>query len=279
MFNVEKMGVADFSFAVKLANTMNWNMTTYDFEFMANLEPQGCFVLFRNQERFGIATSISFGKVGWFGNLIVKEDIRRKGAGSQLITHAIDYLKNKGVKTIGLYAYPHLVSFYERLGFKPDIDFSVLQGKSFFIAPQRRAIEGKKRGVPEIIDFDYQYFGANRRKLLEPILLTKENLCYISTENNEISGYVAAKVCEKIAEVGPLICHPNRVDVAILLLKTILNKLNDFKVFMYIPRNERVLSNMLHEAGFIENFRVVRMFLGPAIAKKCIYSAESLERG
>ena len=273
------MDVVDFSFAIQLANTMNWNMTTEDFEFMVKLEPRGCFVLFHDQERFGIATSVSFGKIGWFGTLLVKEDARREGAGSLLISHAIDYLKSKGVETIGLYAYSHLAKFYASLGFEIDIEFLVLRGKASFPATQRMLRETKKEDVPEIIDFDGQCFGANRKKLLEPIFLNKENLFYISTENNEITGYVAAKVYDKMAEVGPLVCHGNRVDDAVLLLKTILSKLNGFEVFIYMPKKEGALLSMLHEVGFREYFRVVRMFLGPAIAKKCIYSAESLERG
>jgi GNAT superfamily N-acetyltransferase len=279
MFHVEKMEVDDFPFAVQLANTMNWNMTLEDFEFMVKLEPQGCFVLFHGQERLGIATSFSFGKAGWFGNLVVKEAIRKEGAGSLLIRHAIAYLKNKGVETIGLYAYPHLVKFYESFGFESDIDFLVLKGKAAFPATQGMLQAAKKRDVPELIDFDCQCFGANRKKLLEPILLNKGNLCYISTENSEITGYVAAKVYDKMAEVGPLICHANRVEVAVLLLETVLSRLNGLDVSMCIPKKENALLNMLHKAGLKEDFRVVRMFLGPAIAKNCIYTAESLERG
>ena len=80
----------------------------------------------------GIATCISFGKVGWFGNLIVKEEIRHKGAGSLLVKHAIDYLQGKGVETIGLYAYPNLKTSMETwvlkqmrnlLSFKPKRQF------------------------------------------------------------------------------------------------------------------------------------------------------------
>jgi GNAT superfamily N-acetyltransferase len=279
MFHVEKMKTEDFSFAVQLANTMNWNVAVEDFEFMVKLEPQGCFVLFHKQERFGIATTISFGKVGWLGNLVVKESARRAGAGSLLVRHAIDYLKNKGVETVGLYAYPHLVKFYESLGFESDIDFLVLQGKAGFPPTEGNARKVKRQDVPEVIDFDCQCLGANRKKLLEPILLNKDNLCYITTENSEITGYVAAKVQDKMVEVGPVICHKNRVEHALLLLKTVLSRLNGLEVFAYIPQKETELLNTLYQAGLKEAFRVVRMFLGTAISKNCIYTAESLERG
>jgi len=279
MFHVEKMKADDFSFAVQLANTMNWNMAVEDFEFTMKLEPQGSFALFHGSERLGICTSVSFGRVGWFGNLIVKEGYRREGAGSLLVRHVIDYLKNKGVETIGLYAYPHLISFYKRFGFELDIDFSVLQGKAGLLPTEGTVRKAKQQDVPEVIDFDSQCFGANRKKLLEPILLGTGNLCYISTENDGIVGYVAAKVYGTMAEVGPLVCHVNHAEAAVVLLKTILSRLNGLAVSMCIPKKEAALVNMLSKAGFREDFGVVRMFLGTAVAKNCIYMAESLERG
>ena len=279
MFHVEKMKADDFPFAVQLANTMNWNMAIEDFEFMMKLEPEGCFVLFHGSERLGICTSVSFGRVGWFGNFIVKEDVRGEGAGSLLIKNAIEYLKNKGAETIGLYAYPYLVKFYESFGFEANIDFLVLKGKAKFPAAKERLKAAKKRDVPALIDFDCKCFGANRKKLLEPILFNKRNLCYVSTENNEITGYVATKVYGKMAEVGPLICNANSVNAAVLLLKNILSRLSGLEVFIYIPKKEKTLLTVLCNAGFEEDFRVARMFLGPAVAKNCTYMAESLERG
>src|SRR3989337_3108392 len=100
MFYVARMRAEDFSFAVQLANSMDWNMSEEDFEFMLELEPDGCFVLFENGERLGLATSISYEKVGWFGNLIVNENYRKKGAGTFLAKHAMNYLENKGVETV-----------------------------------------------------------------------------------------------------------------------------------------------------------------------------------
>ncbi len=279
MFHVEKMEVADFPFAVQLANSMNWNMTIEDFEFMTKLEPNGCFVLFHNKERSGIVTSVSFGKAGWFGNLVVKEHFRSEGAGNLLTKHALRYLRITGVETIGIYAYKHLVNFYEKFGFESDIDFVVLKGKVKFSSKQTRLEEARKRDIPEIINFDRQWFGANRKKLLEAILLSSKNLCYISTENNKITGYVVAKVYGKTAEIGPLMCPPNHEEGAVILLANILHRLNGIEVFIYIPKKMAELLKMLTKAGFKENFRVVRMFLGSGVAQNCIYTAESLERG
>ena len=89
MFKVKPLTASDFGFAVELANTMDWNMAAEDFTFMASLEPDGSFLLVDDSKRVGIATCISYGKVGWFGNLIVDETSRRKGAGRMLVQHAL----------------------------------------------------------------------------------------------------------------------------------------------------------------------------------------------
>lgn len=281
MFRVAKMLVDDFPFAVRLANTMGWNMALEDFEFAMKLESEGCFVLFQGSEHAGIATCVSFGKVGWFGNLIVKEDYRRRGAGALLVTHAIDYLKNVGVETIGLYAYPHLTAYYKQFGFKSDVNFLVLQGKATSLANESKLQlqKAKKQDIPAIIDFDCQCFGANRKKLLEPILRDKGNLCFMAVDDHEISGYFATTVYGEAAGIGPLMCRKNRGAVAVALLRTILSKLRNHDVFICVPSEETALLEVLSKAGLQEKFRVTRMFLGPAVAKGCTYIAESLERG
>ncbi|MCX8154071.1 MAG: GNAT family N-acetyltransferase [Candidatus Bathyarchaeota archaeon] len=279
MLHVEKMGAEDFPFAVQLANTMNWNMTPEDFAFIMELEPDGCFVLFSGDKRLGICTTISLGRLGWIGNLIVKEAYRKEGAGSLLLKHAITYLRRKRAETIGLYAYPHLASFYESHSFKPDIEFLVLQGKAPFYSADAEVRQAERNDIQEIVEFDRQCLDADRKKLLEAIILKAENPCYILPANNGISGYGAAKVYGVTAEVGPLVCSANHKEAAEKLLKAVLSRLNGLHVSVCLPAKEMALINLLRKAGFREDFRVVRMFLGLAPAKNCIYIAESLERG
>ena len=279
MFQVKPMRAGDFLFATKLANTMNWNMAKEDFEFMASLEPEGCLVVFQGSKRLGIATSISFGKVGWFGNLIVKENTRNKGAGSLLVKHAVNYLQSKGVKTIGLYAYSNLIGFYSNLGFERDEDFSVLQAEALGSLTAETLPKIGTQQIQAIAEFDSGFFGGNRKKLLKSIILEKGNLSYYLAENDAVVGYVAAKVYEKMAEVGPLICQAGHVDDAVSLLKAVLAKLTGLCVYVALPKKETALADMLFSAGFKEDFSVSRMFLGQTGSKNCICMAESLERG
>lgn len=279
MFRVEKMSAEDFDFAVQITDQMNWNLTAADFEFMVELEPNGCFVLREDSERIGLAATVNFGKVGWFGNLIVNESHRKKGAGSQLVKHSVKYLTSRHAKTIGLYAYFDKIPFYKRLGFEYDSEFTVLKGKGSSLPVESAVRKAKEQDLQEIIEFDRSCFGASRRKLLEPIILDKDNLCYVSVEGDQMVGYVVAKVYRQMGEIGPLMCRRKREDVAINLLRMVLSRLEGHEVSMYVPNKESVVLDTLSKLGFTKSFRVARMFFGSPIVKDCINMAESLERG
>jgi GNAT superfamily N-acetyltransferase len=279
MFQVKKMSARDFEFAVGTTDKMSWNLAKEDFQFMLELEPEGCFMLFSNSERIGIATTISYGKIGWFGNLIVSERHRKKGAGSLLVQHALKYLKSKNVKTVGLYAYMDKIPFYKRLGFRYDSEFIVLDGKGFSSPHELAARKAGKGDIQKVIEYDSVCFGASRRKLLEPILFDPDNLCYFYSEKGQIRGYVVAKVYRGISELGPLVCQQGRSDIAINLLRTVLDRLQRLEVSMCASKKEDLILNMLVNSGFGETFRVARMFFGGVGAKDCVCLAESLERG
>jgi GNAT superfamily N-acetyltransferase len=279
MFHVEKMTPEDFAFAVELSNTMDWNMTSGDFEFNMKLEPDGCFVLFDGSKRVGLATCISYERLGWFGNLIVEPAYRNRGAGTQLVKHAIDYLITKQVSTVGLYAYEHLINFYCSLGFKRNMDFQVLKATNVTSTGEGSMKAAKKHDISSLVKLDGLCFGASRQKLLEPILMDKDTLCHVSFEDGEVAGFVAAKVYGQLAEIGPLVCRRKHADASVGLLKSVLGKLQGLEVYMCVPTVETALIDFAKQAGFAEEFRVARMFLGSAVAEDWIYVAESLERG
>ncbi len=273
------MQPCDFKFAAELANTMDWNMTPEDFELNSTLEPDGCLVLYDGTQRLGVATCISYGKMGWFGNLIIDPANRKKGAGSFLVRHAIEYLHNKGVESIGLYAYPHLAGFYGKIGFAPDVEFSVLHTSLLRSVSNQRLTKITEKNLPKVVAFDADCFGGNRERVLKSIVSVKGNIGYCISNKADVEGYVAAKVYEGIAEVGPLACLPDHPEIALNLLKTALSNLAGSNVYLYLPRNQKILQDYLRSVGFQEQFHLTRMFLSRNLSKNCIYIAESLERG
>jgi GNAT superfamily N-acetyltransferase len=269
----------DSAFAVQITDQMNWGMVEEDFEFALKLEPEGCFVLFDDQERVGIATTVSFGNMGWFGNLIVEEGHRRKGAGSLLVRHSVDYLRSRGVQTVGLYAYVDKVDFYRRLSFEYDSEFTVLRGKGFSSAKREDVVEASSKNTQQVIDCDALCFGASRRKVLEPMLNDSGNVGYMYMDGKRMLGCAWAKVYDGIADLGPLVCPKGHSDVAIGLLEAVLHRLKDAEVSLCLPKKEKSVLSRLMENGFVESFPVTRMFLNPGTVNDCVYVAESLERG
>ncbi len=284
MFKVTRMEPADYQSVVELANTMNWHMTTADFAFNATLEPNGCFALREGEELVGVATCINYGDVGWFGNLVVKEAYRQKGAGSALVNFAVNYLKGAGVKTVGLYAYPHLKAFYGKMGFQADGDFVVLKAASVSagsmeVAEEKCVREMGTQDVSRVSAFDAGCFGGCRKKLLELILQNPNNPGYVAFDRGEVEGYVTAKVFGDSAEVGSFVCQRSHPAVAAGLLGAVLRGLEGKEAFMYLPASELELLRVARGAGFREEFGLVRMFLGSIALQDCLYTAESLERG
>lgn len=279
MLQIRTMSNVDLPFAVQITGQMGWNLVEDDFKFMIELEPEGCFVAVDNGERIGLATTISYGNIGWFGNLVVNEAYRNKGTGSKLVKHSIQYLLRKHVRTVGLYAYENRVHFYNTLDFKYDSDFIIMKGRGLLSPSNSNVRKAQENDMAKILEFDKSCFGSSRRKLLEPIIHDEDNLCYIITEDNDVLAYAIAKVYRGMAELGPLVCTAGRETLPIELLSTILNKLNGVEISLLIPTQETMMINMLENRGFNKEFRVVRMFHGPPMFKNCIQTAESLERG
>lgn len=279
MLHVEIMSPEDFEFAINVTDPMGWGLARSDFEFMLKLEPGGCFTLFDDSERAGIATAVSYGKIGWFGNLIVRPDKRKKGGGSILVRHALQYLANNNVKTVGLYAYTDKIPFYTKLGFKANSEFTVLKGKAFPSSPGASLKKATKNDLQAVVRLDENCFGASRERLLDSILADPDNLGYTFSENNRMLAFAMAKVYNGSADLGPLVCERGRTDVAVSLLEAILDDLRSREVSVCVPKKESAIIDMLKEHSFNEAFSVARMFNGTIISNDCVYLAESLERG
>lgn len=275
---IRKMRRSDFSFAIRLTDTMNWELTEKDFTFMMELEPQGCFVALADEKRVGITTTAHFGKIGCIGNVIVDTRYRSKGIGVKLVKEAIRYLSEKSAKTIALYAYQNTVEFYEKMGFKSDHHFIRFMGQG----QKNQETQGNVRAMTqqdlkEAISIDHTCMNWNRERLLRRKFAESSDLCFVAQENGKLVGFIMADQYRQ--EVGPLICRADRDEEAISLLKTVLDKLADVEVGIGVSEKRPRIAEALVRKNLKEEFRVTLMHLGEALPKtRCMVAMESLER-
>ncbi len=276
---IRKMTPSDFGFAIRLTDTMNWDLTEKDFRFMTRLEPEGCFTMLDGAKKVGMITTAHFGPIGWIGNVIVEMRYRSKGFGALLVKHAIDYLRKKSVTTIGLYAYLDTVPFYEKLGFKADLNFIRLARQSSVANWRVASVRGMtERDLKDVVHFDEQCMGWNRGRLLKRIFTDSEDLCYVALDDSGLLGFIMGDWYRQ--EIGPCMSRVGTAKSVISLFKAALSRLSGVEVRTGVSESQQDLVKALRKMGFQEEFKVVRMYLGEVPDEAgCVWAMESLERG
>jgi ribosomal protein S18 acetylase RimI-like enzyme len=276
---VRKMTPSDFAFAIRLTDTMHWDLTERDFRFVMALNPESGLVALDGDKEVGITTIAHFDKIGTIGNVIVDARYRSKGIGARLMKEAIMYLSAKSATTIALYAYLDTVKFYEKIGFKTDSDFIRLVGQGTESQTDANAIRRMtQHDLEDAIDFDRACMGWNREKLLRRIFAESKDLCYVARKQSKQLGFIMADWYRQ--EIGPLMYRADSDDEAISLLKTVLSKLKGFEVRIGVSEARQEVVDALVDLGFKEEFRVTLMHLGAKLPDTgCLVAMESLERG
>lgn len=107
----------DLNRFLALAAAEGWICDRWEFDFLFRTFPNGCLVARQGGIPVGFVTSIKYGKSGWIGNLIVREELRGKGVGTTLMNRALAALDNAGAETVWLTASLAGKPVYESLGF------------------------------------------------------------------------------------------------------------------------------------------------------------------
>jgi GNAT superfamily N-acetyltransferase len=272
------MVFSDIPEVLALTNLMEWDLDVGDFTFMMCLEPGGCFVAILDNKVVGVSTAISFGSVGWIGNVVVEPQYRGRGIGKALVGRAISYLKSIGVTTIGLYAYKHVMGFYEQFGFTANLEFLWL------VCPTASWDEieipnSRKSSIKAVEELDVLCFGASRLKLLRRIQKAYPNMCRSAFKNGRVVAYVMGSK-DKSADIGPWVCLPGFEEEGFAIFRSLGREVRGLEVHVGAPAWRQDVLSFLSEMGFVKKFSVIRMYLGkPLPDTGCLLALESLERG
>ena len=264
-FSVRQFEEGDVDFAYKMDMMEQWDDTKNDIYRMFHYEPKGCFVAEAEGKLVGHVFSISYGRLGWIGLLIVKAEYRRKGVGTLLIKKAMDYLLSGGVETIRLEAVSAIASLYGELGFVGEYDslrFLATDPKlALASSPNVKIL--KKEKIKEIAKFDAEYFGANRTKVLNKLYQDNPELCFVSYAESKITGYLMCRKTETGYRIGPWACKPENPQAARELLMRCVKEIGcNVKLYVGVPAVNKLAVEILEEANFRQYSKSIRMRFG-----------------
>ena len=254
------MTEADVDFGMKLKNITRWNQVPADWKRFIALEPEGCFVAVLDGEDVGTVTTTTYGsRLAWIGMVLVPPEQRRKGIGSALLTHGLDYLKRKPVECVGLDATPMGNKLYITLGFREDFALERRQGHG-----QTAAAEGvepmRDDDLGAVADYDAARFGVPRPNVLTLLHRDYPELCWVAKAGGAVTGYVMMRPGYNAHQIGPWVASDP--GTAEQLFKTALSAVPRKPIFFdVVVPNESAVA-IAGKFGFELQRPFVRMFLG-----------------
>jgi len=269
----------DIAFAAQLARLEGWNNTATDYENLLRFEPQGCFIAEEAGAPVGIITTITYGKLGWIGSLIVGSAHRGRGFGRALLEIAMGYLFDRGVRTIGLDATPPAASLYASVGFWRAFDTLHLWREPLPVpSPVADSLVPlEARDLHAVTMFDWAPFGGRRRRVLQALRQISP-VAYLAQDQAGLGGYLMARRSERCWIIGPWVC----VRSAEPLLTAALAAIGPQPLWIGVPEVNKEALQLLQKHGFTLCQRRMRMYYGDEEGigqPQRIYAVASPEKG
>jgi ribosomal protein S18 acetylase RimI-like enzyme len=255
----------DIDFAYKLDEMEQWDDTRNDIKRMLNYEPYGCFIAEIKSKPVGHVFSISYGRLGWIGLLIVKSEYRRRDIGTLLTRRAMDYLLSCKVETIKLEAASSIADLYRRMGFADEYDSLRFMGASRKITSLSSYCVNylKREGMTQLAEFDAEYFGANRARVLNRLYQDNPRFCFVSRKGSKIVGYIMFRKTKSGYKIGPWICNPENPQAARELLMECMEAIgHNAKLYVGVPATNETAVEILEDFDFRQYSKSVRMYFG-----------------
>ncbi len=259
---VRQMVSEDIDSAMQLKDAELWNQTESDWRYFLESNPELCLVASLKNKVIGTVTAISYdNRKAWIGMMLVSSDQRRKGVGLKLLHSIIDRLA--GCDLIGLDATPVGALVYERIGFREEHGLTRMStqgietGGHESYAGSVETIEASD--ILEVCRLDEEAFGANRSELIQHLVSSEPNLCWLTKREGEITGFNLGRRGTQFTHIGPVVAKSP--EDAKALLAQISRNLEGSPAVMDIPAEKDEWQSWLSKLGFLPQRSLTRMHL------------------
>jgi GNAT superfamily N-acetyltransferase len=297
MIDIRRMTIDDLTLGLRLSRQARWNQTESDWRRFMNMEPEGCFVAEFNGLPVGTTTTCVFRhQVAWIAMVLVDKDVRGRGIGTTLLTHALDYLNARKIGTVRLDATAAGRPIYEKLGFVAEYELARFEG-----APDSRSwmpgcgtailavrdstgwkpvprVSSIEHRASDIMELDRRMTGTDRAKMLSRLFEEFPEHLRLVMGGDILEGFVTARPGANAVQIGPCVAT---VSAGPSLLSDALNRCVGKPVFVDIPLDNARAVKIAESSGLKVQRCFTRMCRGVRVNDdvQALWASSGPEKG
>jgi GNAT superfamily N-acetyltransferase len=255
----------DLEFAASLTAEEGWFYTPRELQVMLKLDPAGSFV-FEDDEPLGFVTTVTYGRTGVLGHLVVSKKGRGRKIGNSLLATAMDYMISRGTESQLLYATHEAVRLYQRQGFSPGLEMycahlHLADHRKHALSPDCMPL--KRGDLREVASIDKVLFGDDRSKLIEAIFDEGPKHTFKIERDGRTVGFALARHDHEGYDLGPWACLTGDPKDAEALFDAVLSTLDDDSTIYMgsFSKNENAL-RIIDKGKIVRSWRIPLMIRG-----------------
>lgn len=261
MPTLRPLTLEDIPAGLSLCRASGWNQLAEDWRMFLESPRGGGFAATNNGAVMGTVTFIRYDTVSWIAMMLVAQEHRGSGIGSQLLQQALSSLQEE--PCVGLDATPAGEPLYRRHGFvagsglvrlKAAVEGRRFQAEADRVRPMTAA------DLPHVFARDRNDFGADRSILLSSFYERAPQSAWITTEGGELLGYCFGRPGHLYHQLGPIVAE--RDEIARGLVRRCLQDQGGKFFVIDAPRESPEWLSWLQSAGFVEERPLLRMYRG-----------------
>jgi GNAT superfamily N-acetyltransferase len=282
MLTIRQFTVADVDLGMRLKNLAKWNQTPADWHRAIALDPAGCFVGQWNGTDVATLTSCRFDDVAWIAMVLTDPDYRGRGIAGGLMRHAIEYLTDRGARSIRLDATEFGLPVYQKLGFQIDWMLTRYGGVPQIPGDRidRDCAPTPAAHLAEMVELDRLATSTNRQTLLAR-LIAERTCAYCRWSGDALAGFVFHRAGSNARQIGPCVAAPG-VDASELLTFAGSQRANErTRIYIDVPDENGPACAWAAQANLSAERQFYRMTLGPSVAenRSAIWASYGPEKG
>lgn len=192
---IREAAEADLPAIVALRHEVGWHAFEWALRD-AMRPPHGHFLVADDAGRVvGCGSAVDYGPLGVIGNMVVTASQRRRGLGAEILRRLLAFLRERGCRTVELYATAAGRPLYEGHRFRV-VSAGMLMtvpASALGAASPGGIQNGDARHLPELAAYDAPRFGGDRSRLLGAALTDPLRPVLVARNGGAVRGYAVIR--------------------------------------------------------------------------------------